>query len=236
MDGVGRNRFARGLATLVAACALACAHDGAPGAQRPADAGVVHVVQPGETIWRIARHYGASVEDVVRANQIADVRSVPVGTRLWIPGGDPGQGPPPRLASLAPDQARAQALAESGLAFEWPVNGRLSSGFGGRRGGPHEGIDLVAKEGTAVRSAEAGRVIYSGNGLGDYGNVVIVKHAGRYSTVYAHNRRNRVHKGVFVEKGELIAEVGDTGNASAPHLHFEIRRNRKPQDPLLYLP
>jgi murein DD-endopeptidase MepM/ murein hydrolase activator NlpD len=79
-------------------------------------------------------------------------------------------------------------------------------------------------------------VIHSGGGLGDYGKVVIVKHAGRYSTVYAHNQRNRVRKGEFVEKGQVIAEVGKTGNASGTHLHFELRRDRHPEDPLLYLP
>ena len=78
-------------------------------------------------------------------------------------------------------------------------------------------------------------MIHSGV-LGDYGRVVIVKHAGRYSTVYAHNHKNRVREGQFVEKGQVIAEVGTTGNASGPHLHFELRRGAKPLDPLLYLP
>ena len=87
---------------------------------------------------------------------------------------------------------------------------------------------------TVIRASESGRVILSGK-LGDYGRVVIVKHAGRYSSVYAHNRRNKVKKGAFVEKGDAIAEVGSSGNASGPHLHFEIRRDRKPQDPLAFL-
>jgi murein DD-endopeptidase MepM/ murein hydrolase activator NlpD len=86
-----------------------------------------------------------------------------------------------------------------------------------------------------VRAAEAGRVTHSG-WLGDYGRVVIVKHAGHYSTVYAHNRANKVRKGQFVEKGDVLAEVGSSGNASGPHLHFEIRRNRQAENPLRYLP
>lgn len=231
MGRVGRRRGARWLATLLAASALACAHE----TPRPAGPGAVHVVRPGETIWRIARHYGASVEDVVRANDIRDVHAVPVGTRLRIPGGDPNRAPPPVLASVEPGQTRTQALAETGLAFHWPVRGRLTSRFGRRWGRPHEGVDLAAKEGTAVRAAAAGKVIHSGR-LGDYGNVVIVKHAGPYTTVYAHNRRNQVRKGAFVEQGQVIAELGHTGNATAPHLHFEIRRDRRAQDPLLYLP
>ena len=78
-------------------------------------------------------------------------------------------------------------------------------------------------------------MIYSGK-LGGYGKVVIVKHAGRYSTVYAHNRKNRVKKGQFVERGQVIAEVGTSGNASGPHVHFEVRRDRRAEDPLAYLP
>jgi murein DD-endopeptidase MepM/ murein hydrolase activator NlpD len=112
----------------------------------------------------------------------------------------------------------------------------VSSLFGARGRDHHAGIDILAREGTQVLAAEAGRVIESDGGLGDYGNVVIVKHAGRYATVYAHNRRNLVRRGEFVEKGQPIAQVGDSGNASAPHLHFEIRRDRLAQDPLLYLP
>ena len=130
----------------------------------------------------------------------------------------------------------AGAHRETDLDLRWPIRGRLSSGFGWRRGRAHEGIDIPARRGTPIRAAEAGRVIHSGSGLGDYGRVVIVKHAGPYKTVYAHNRRNRVRKGQFVEKGEVIAEVGTTGNANGPHLHFELRRGAKPLDPLLHLP
>jgi len=79
-------------------------------------------------------------------------------------------------------------------------------------------------------------VIYSGNGLGAYGNVVIVRHSERYVSVYAHNRKNRVRKGAFVDKGDVIAEVGATGNATGPHLHFEIRRDQHARDPLDFLP
>ena len=79
-------------------------------------------------------------------------------------------------------------------------------------------------------------MIHAGR-LGGYGNVVVIRHeGGRYETVYAHNRRFHVGKGVRVQKGQVIAEVGATGNASAPHLHFEVRRDDDPRDPLLFLP
>ena len=79
-------------------------------------------------------------------------------------------------------------------------------------------------------------MIHSGFGLGAYGRVVIVKHVGDYSTVYAHNRKNHVRKGEFVERGQKIAELGATGNATGPHLHFEIRHRNSANDPLVYLP
>jgi murein DD-endopeptidase MepM/ murein hydrolase activator NlpD len=79
-------------------------------------------------------------------------------------------------------------------------------------------------------------VIHAGGGLGDYGSVVILKHVGRYSTVYAHQDSLGVSKGEFVEKGDRIGTVGTSGNASGPHLHFEVRRDREPDDPLSYLP
>ena len=85
------------------------------------------------------------------------------------------------------------------------------------------------------RASESGRVIHSGR-LGDYGNAVIVKHAGYYRTVYAHASRTLVRKGQFVEKGQRIALVGSTGRSTGPHLHFEIRRRETPRDPILYLP
>jgi murein DD-endopeptidase MepM/ murein hydrolase activator NlpD len=192
-------------------------------------------VQAGETVWRLSKRYGVSIRTILRANGLDDVTQVPTGARLFIPGGkDRGVAslPPPP----APGPSGARRHLEQGVAFAWPVTGKLTSRFGRRGRGRHEGIDLSAPRGTPVRSAASGRVIYSGSGLSDYGNTVIVKHLGRYSTVYAHNRRNLVRKGEFVEAGQVLAEVGSTGNASGPHLHFEVRRDDRPHDPLRYLP
>jgi murein DD-endopeptidase MepM/ murein hydrolase activator NlpD len=203
-----------------------------------------HVVRPGETLYVISRHYGVPVSAIREANRIRDVRTLQIGQRLVIPGVD-AQASAGTLASK-PRAARAVRPARNpnpygaqrvtDLDFDWPVAGQPSSKFGNRRGRKHDGIDIPAKPGTPVRAAEAGRVIHSGRGLGDYGVVVIVKHTGHYSTVYAHNRKNRVRKGEFVEKGQVIAEVGKTGNASGPHVHFEVWRDRRPEDPLAYLP
>ena len=222
-----------GLAALVVAlCGCASTPDGSE-----------HVVKPGENLYRLSRYYGVPIDDIRAANDIRDVRGLQVGQRLVIPGNSKG-APASSLASATPPRAvravrgsrgqRAKRLTD--LEFSWPVAGHMSSKFGDRHGRNHDGIDIAAKSGTPVRAAEAGRVIHSGRGLGDYGKVVIVKHSGRYSTVYAHNRKNRVRKGDFVEKGQVIAEVGKTGNASGPHVHFEVRRDRQPENPLKHLP
>jgi len=195
-------------------------------------AGVTHVLRPGENLYRLSRFYGVSVDVIARANDIEDVTSLKVGQPIWIPGAKRG----PAEQSLAQPGAGSADRSAGGLELIWPVRGRLSSRFGWRNGRNHDGVDIPARTGTPIVAAAAGRVIHSGTGLGDYGRVVILKHEGHYSTVYAHNRRNRVKKGDFVEKGEVIGEVGSSGNATGAHVHFEVRRDRKPMDPLLFLP
>ena len=202
---------------------------------------VIHTVREGETVYRIARYYEVRPDSVIRANRVRDVTNVAVGQRLWIPHARRPSAPQPipldvswrgRVSHEISGDVSAQP--ETDLSFAWPLRGRISSGFGHRRGRKHDGIDIPARRGTRIRAAEAGRVVYVGD-VGDYGRVVILKHSGVFKTVYAHNRANRVRKGTFVEKGDVIAEVGASGNARGAHLHFEVRRGARAQDPLLFL-
>jgi lipoprotein NlpD len=235
LAGVGRAAAVAALLALATGLAPGCTSS----PKRGEGPGLYHVVQPGETVWRIARRYDADLDAVLGANGIDDAREVGVGTRLWIPSpadSSGSQAVPPPPDRVRPTQAASdRSVRELGLAFEWPVRGSLNSRFGGRGEEPHHGLDIGAPKGSSVRAAEAGKVVYADR-LGDYGNLVIVKHVGDFSTVYAHNRKNRVHKGQFVEKGDLVAEVGTSGNASGSHLHFEIRQGQTPLDPLRYLP
>ena len=221
----------------LAAGALACSH-------APKGKGVWHVVKPGDTLWRLSQRYDTSVDAIRDANDDIDARSMRVGQKLWMPrGGAKRPGGAARSAggsrTLERDGgAQCDTLAkQEKLDFEWPVLGHLTSPYGVDRGNhEHDGIDLVAAEGTPIHAAEAGRIVYAGDDLGDYGKVIIIKHMGRWATVYAHNRKNQVDEGEFVEKGDVIGEVGETGNASTPHLHFEVRRNNAPRDPQSCLP
>ena len=225
-------RSARVALWVVIGVALGCASTPDLPDSWDGSAGLTHILRPGENLYRLSRFYGVSIDAILRANDIGDVTRLKVGQRVWIPGAKRG----PAQESLAGAGSDSGGRRAGGPELIWPVRGKLSSRFGWRNGRGHDGIDIPAKTGTPIVAAAAGRVIHSGRGLGDYGRVIILKHEGYYSTVYAHNRRNRVEKGDFVEKGEVIGEVGLSGNASGPHVHFEVRRNRKPVNPLLFLP
>lgn len=213
------------------------------------DAGFAYRVRRGDTVYAIGRRFDVPVDTLVRSNRIRNVRTLQVGQELWIPGqaSTAAVSSAPRASrtpvrsdrnptalAAARRTARAEAKQNAKLDFRWPVRGRLSSAFGPRGRRPHEGIDISAKRGTAIVAAESGKVIHAGR-LGDYGKVVIVKHSGSYRSIYAHARKLYVRKGEFVERGEKVAEVGTTGNATGPHLHFEIRKRQRPVDPSLYL-
>ncbi|MEE8476450.1 MAG: M23 family metallopeptidase [Myxococcota bacterium] len=155
------------------------------------------------------------------------------------PRPDDARVPPPLETGKPPAQATPACgdSTDSGskLAFDWPANGKVTSGFGMRRGKAHRGIDIAGYRGKTVRAAAAGTVIFSGQ-KGDYGRVVILKHAGSYKTVYAHNMDTFVLEGAEVEPGQPIADMGATGNSTGPHLHFEVRIEDRALDPLACLP
>jgi murein DD-endopeptidase MepM/ murein hydrolase activator NlpD len=116
----------------------------------------------------------------------------------------------------------------------WPVSGPVTSGFGLRWGRMHEGIDIAVAEGTPVRAAGAGTVIYAG-WMGGYGNLVVVDHGNGLSTAYAHNSSLGVGVGQSVTAGQVVSYSGNTGNSTGPHVHFEVRVNGSAVDPLSYL-
>ena len=142
--------------------------------------------------------------------------------------------PGPSTAALStPLFSRDERVGADG--FSWPIAGDVSSGFGTRARGHHDGIDISSVKGAPVYASRDGRVIFADR-LSGYGNVIIVEHSGGYATVYAHNDANLVRKGVRVRRGERIATVGDTGRARGPHLHFEVRKENVARNPLYYLP
>jgi murein DD-endopeptidase MepM/ murein hydrolase activator NlpD len=194
-----------------------------------ANRGDTHFVVHGETIYHIAHNYGISPERLMEANGLSDARQLRTGQALIIPGGGFAS------ASIfgSPD---AWAPPRADRQFAWPVNsGLVSSPFGMRNGVMHDGVDITAPAGSAVNAADDGVVIFCGH-LHGYGNVVILQHSAGYVTVYGHNRVNLVRDGERVARGQEVAELGATGRASGPNLHFEVRRDNQAQNPIAYLP
>jgi murein DD-endopeptidase MepM/ murein hydrolase activator NlpD len=132
----------------------------------------------------------------------------------------------------------AGEAAPGSPSFRWPVRGRIISGFGSHatNGQQNDGIDLSVPEGTSVKAADDGVVAYAGNELKGYGNLVLVRHQNGYVTAYAHASELMVKRGDQVKRGQIIARSGQTGNVSAPQLHFEIRKGKVPVDPVQFLP
>jgi len=137
-------------------------------------------------------------------------------------------------ASQSSPSSAAAPVRPSGGGLMWPVSGPVTSPFGWRWGRMHEGIDIAAPTGTPVYAAASGRVIIAG-WMGGYGNLVVIDHGGGLSTAYGHNSSFAVGTGASVSQGQVIAYAGSTGNSTGPHVHFEVRVNGTPVDPLGYL-
>ncbi|MCX2722790.1 M23 family metallopeptidase [Roseibium salinum] len=121
--------------------------------------------------------------------------------------------------------------------FRWPVQGRIISEFGAKPGGgKNEGVNLAVPEGTPVKAADDGTVIYSGNELKGYGNLILLRHSQGWVSAYAHNSELKVKRGDTVRRGDVVGLAGATGSVNQPQLHFELRQGNKPVDPLKYMP
>lgn len=191
----------------------------------------LHRVAAGETLFHIAHAYDVPVEELAKANHIADPRSLTLGQELVIPRAPPPPAAPRRAKVPHPAPA---AVGRPGGVLDWPLRGVLYARFGRKGDDPHEGIDLAAPSGTPVKAAAAGTVLYAGEQEG-YGLIAIVQHENGLLTLYAHNRDLRVKTGQNVRPGQVIATVGESGRTSGPHLHFEVRKQGQPVDPLLFL-
>lgn len=214
-------------------------------AVRPAAAkpGATTVVARGETLFAIASRNGLRVQDLGAWNGLAPPYTIYPGQRLRLyPGGARTSATPARPSSrpatprtTAPRPAAPNpAPASSGFPWRWPADGTLIGRY--VSGEPtKQGIDIAGAAGAPVRAAADGTVVYSGAGLVGYGELVIIKHSEQWLSAYGHNRKRLVNEGQLVKAGDQIAEMGRSG-APRDMLHFEIRYNGRPIDPLAYLP
>jgi len=204
-------------------------------------------VQRGDTVYRIATGNGISALDLAMWNNLPAPYTIYPGQRLRLyPGGTsaPARPPvasgggtaqrPPVQPTQAPPQPAAPAPARSPFRWQWPTDGQVIGRYVANEP-TKQGLDIAGTGGQAVRAAAEGVVVYSGSGLVGYGELIIVKHDDQWLSAYGHNRTRRVNEGERVTAGQQIAEMGRTG-AARDMLHFEIRYNGKPVDPMSYLP
>lgn len=212
--------------------------------------GAWHIVQRGETLYSIAWRYGLDYKELAAINGISPPYTIYIDQKIKLIG--PGRsravakreardGPPKNVARKRVEKPgsnvsrSAESVSGNGqVTWRWPVDGEIVAGFS-LSGEINKGLDIRGKAGDRVRAASNGVVVYAGGGLRGYGKLVIVKHNDRFLSAYAHNRELLVREGDRVKAGEVIARIGSNG-PDTDMLHFEIRRDGKPEDPLAYLP
>lgn len=250
------SRVLKALATVgVAALLSGCAGSGifAP-ITSLSDLGVdgTYKVQPGDTLSSISRETGVSVNQLIALNGISNPSLIRVGQRLrlsedaFVPASDTAPTPGSSMAasrmgddsssassaSTAPAPSRVTPAADAAkLAMVWPAKGEIIQKFTPQT----KGIDIAGELGEPVIAAAGGNVVFAGDAVRGFGNLVIVDHGDGFITAYAHNDTLMVKKGDAVKKSQQIATLGQSATSS-PRLHFEVRRNGTPVNPLRYLP
>ena len=223
--------------------------------------GAFYTVRKGDTLYGIALAFGQNWRDIASWNNLSDPDKIKIGEKLRVVPKDTGNAavsiplksaaietPPGRSTSGESEVAlNERALDDDGLpdngidrdeglvtslGWVWPANGQITEQFSDSNS---KGISIAGASGEAIFAVSDGKVVYSGNGLRGYGNLIIIKHPDEFITAYAHNKSIFVKEGETVNKGQKIAEMG-MSETDSPKLLFEVRRGGKPLDPLLYLP
>jgi murein DD-endopeptidase MepM/ murein hydrolase activator NlpD len=248
MDGMKSKKTAKvflGLFLISAVLSLpSCARHKVPSKQPPRlpkkeidRKGVYHVVERHQTLYRICKTYGVNINEVASVNEISDHHKIQVGQRILIPGAKKVLKVEIYIDDVVEESEEKgkEKIVYPKSDFIWPVLGPRTAGFDDSDRNRHQGIDISSPLGTSIKASNSGVVVYSGDTIRGYGNLIILRHPGEWVTVYAHNQANLVEEGASVEKGQVIAKVGQTGRATGSHLHFEVRRNNKAVDPMLLL-
>ena len=202
-------------------CATAPPPVSHPISSLPPKNGVYHKVSPGETLWRIAKTYGITIDELIQKNNIPNGAHIEKDQLLFIPGAD-------HVETVVLDHDFKSNE------FIWPLKGKVILYFGDQKGTMvNKGIHIRANEGHQVCASRTGKVVFA-DYLDGYGYTVILDHADGYYSVYAQNAKLLVKLNDEIIQGQPIAQLG--GNGELAFLHFEIRRNAKADNPLYYLP
>ena len=215
--------------------------------QRPQNQSGEITVRPGDTLYSLAKSNNISVARLAAINGLKWPYIINPGQVLRLKGEAVAAPAPVSVSTPRPTQQSSGNLKASSavgatldvdsnreVSWQWPVKGKIVTHFNKFKT-EAKGIDIAGVEGRPVVAASSGKVVYSGNGLISYGNLVIIKHSRSYLSAYAYNKKLLVKEGEIVKAGQKIAEIGKT-DLEKPVLHFEIRKNGKPVNPLHYLP
>lgn len=188
----------------------------------PKTKGVLHKIAKGQTLWRIAKIYGVSVDDLIQSNNIPNAAAVEVDQLILIPG------------AMEVRDIPVKTVDEKSQEFAWPIKGRVTSFFNDRKGDSlNRGVDIEAEVGDAVKAVREGHVVLADYVPG-YGQMICVDHGDSFMSVYSHNQKILAKLGDRVYKGDVVAEVGRVGRRSLAH--FELRKGTQAVNPLYYLP
>lgn len=203
-----------------------------------------YTVKSGDTLYSIAWHYGLDYEQLVIWNNISSDYVIQPGQQLMLLGPATGkvesknnqQSQSTKKSKTSSQQKSSGSVASNNkpVQWRWPTEGKVLNTFALNKLS-QRGIDIAGKLGQPVHAVADGKVVYSGNGLAGYGNLIIIKHSDRYLSAYAYNQQRLVSEGMKVKAGKVISKMGRSSDGST-RLHFEIRKNGKPVDPLRYLP
>ena len=193
-----------------------------------------HKVLKGETIYSISRKYDVDRYQLSKVNKLTSENKIFVGNRLFIPSTK-------KILKKEKITVNKKKIIKknnqnNSIFFQWPVNGNVILNYGMIKPGLHnDGINIKAKKGENVLASSGGKIIYAGNEIPGYGNLVLIKHSDNWITAYAHLEKIFLDKGTTVNKGENIGTVGSSGNVKIPQLHFEIRKGKKALNPSEFL-
>ena len=230
-----------GIAMLLCAGLLMAGCSGSKSSDSGSYSGAVYTVKRGDTLYRISRTTGTSVKDLARLNGISPPYTIEAGQKLKLGGSKTASTKTSKKSSTKTVTASSSSSVPQSSwppvgqrCWVWPASGKVILPYSTADGG-NKGIDISAARGTPVYAAGAGKVVYVGNQLRGYGNLIMIKHSEDYITAYAHNDTMLVNNGQSVKAGQKIATMGSTDAASV-RLHFQIRYRATAIDPLRYLP